>query len=260
MKEQRIFTFGCSLTNYYWPTWADIIGHHHNYQNWGIPGLGNQGIFYQLIEAGKKNQISKNDTVLIMWTFLGRQDRYVRYKWVAPGNPVDEYGIDWIEKYYCEKGSLIQELACMYAVQNILNYWGCKWKFLTVSDLVGTNITTNDSDIDDYLCALQNSDYDYFLKKNLDVDVMETYIDVLKKFHQPSLYNFLHKKYNEICSNKLKFVDRHPTPKMFLDYVNHLDEFKISKKTTIWVNEWDDKVHEANHKKDLRWNATVNRF
>ena len=48
--------------------------------------------------------------------------------------------------------------------------------------------------------------------------------------------------------------------KKYSNLLNHLDEFKISKKTTIWVNEWDDKVHEANHKKELGWTATVNRF
>ena len=35
----RLFTFGCSFTQYWWPTWADILGYQHDfYENWGRCG------------------------------------------------------------------------------------------------------------------------------------------------------------------------------------------------------------------------------
>jgi len=32
----RIFTFGCSFTEYSWPTWADMILHKREGVNYGI--------------------------------------------------------------------------------------------------------------------------------------------------------------------------------------------------------------------------------
>lgn len=32
----RLFTFGCSFTKFFWPTWADILGQEFDYyENWG---------------------------------------------------------------------------------------------------------------------------------------------------------------------------------------------------------------------------------
>ena len=49
MIKGRLFTFGCSMTKYYYPTWADILGKHWEYfENWAEPGGGNQFIFNSL--------------------------------------------------------------------------------------------------------------------------------------------------------------------------------------------------------------------
>ena len=38
----RLYTFGCSMTSYFYPTWADILGQEFSYyENWGEPGAGN---------------------------------------------------------------------------------------------------------------------------------------------------------------------------------------------------------------------------
>ena len=43
---KRLITFGCSFTDYSWPTWADIIAldREVEYENWAIGGGGNQQI------------------------------------------------------------------------------------------------------------------------------------------------------------------------------------------------------------------------
>ena len=36
----RLFTFGCSFTNYAWPTWADFLGlEFEHFENWGVSGV-----------------------------------------------------------------------------------------------------------------------------------------------------------------------------------------------------------------------------
>jgi hypothetical protein len=71
-----LFTFGCSFTEYIWPTWADILGREFEYyENWGKAGGGNQYIFNSLIECHLRNQLTKDDTVIIRWTSPDREDR-----------------------------------------------------------------------------------------------------------------------------------------------------------------------------------------
>ena len=42
----RLIVFGCSFTDYAWPTWADIIAYDLGceYENWAQGGGGNQQI------------------------------------------------------------------------------------------------------------------------------------------------------------------------------------------------------------------------
>ncbi len=72
---RRLFTFGCSFTNYKWPTWADFIATEYDYyENWGKSGAGNYHILSQLFECNQINNFTKNDTVLIMLTSFTRFD------------------------------------------------------------------------------------------------------------------------------------------------------------------------------------------
>ena len=48
LEPKRIFTFGCSFTNYLWSTWANILGYEFReaeFYNFGKSGAGNQYIF-----------------------------------------------------------------------------------------------------------------------------------------------------------------------------------------------------------------------
>ena len=117
------FAFGCSFTSYYWPTWADIFGKEFEYfENWGQSGGGNQFIFNSLMECVVKNKISKDDTVIIMWTNISREDRYVNHKWITPGNIFNQstYTQDFIKEFADIRGYLIRDLNTIFATQNIL--------------------------------------------------------------------------------------------------------------------------------------------
>ena len=77
----RIFAFGCSLTHYFFPTWADILirqyenqGYHG--ENWGRSGAGNQYISTRLWEANTVHRFNKDDVILLQWTSMFRSDRY----------------------------------------------------------------------------------------------------------------------------------------------------------------------------------------
>lgn len=67
---RRFFSFGCSFTDYHWPTWADIIGAEFpdQYFNFGNTGSSNDFIFRSVIEANQIHQFQPDDLVIIQWT------------------------------------------------------------------------------------------------------------------------------------------------------------------------------------------------
>ena len=85
-KYKRFFAFGCSFTSYMWPTWADLISMEiPNSYNYGKPGGGNVFIFQQFVEANVRYKFNQDDLVILCWTNVAREDRYV-HKWLSPGN------------------------------------------------------------------------------------------------------------------------------------------------------------------------------
>ena len=95
--KSRLFTFGCSFTRYCWPTWAEIMAlDFHQCQNWGHVGGGNHFIFYSLIEAIAREKIQTSDTVAIMWTSVGREDRWLDGRWFLQGSI---YNSDYPKNY-----------------------------------------------------------------------------------------------------------------------------------------------------------------
>ena len=77
---KRVFTYGCSVTQHIWPTWADIVCHSaiisgYSGFNAGLSGSGNTGIKRSVIQTHEKYGISSKDLVLVMWTSWLREDR-----------------------------------------------------------------------------------------------------------------------------------------------------------------------------------------
>lgn len=137
VKGSRLFTFGCSFTNYRWPTWADLLGTQFaHYQNWAQSGAGNHFIFNSLIEANQRHSLGESDTVLVCWTNVMREDRYTD-RWQTLGNitscPI--YNKDYVRAAVTERGSLIRDLAMIQAAKTVLEQTGATWRFLSVCDL-----------------------------------------------------------------------------------------------------------------------------
>ena len=42
-NKKRLFTFGCSFTQYNWPTWADILGRSLHQEGWEFHNIGRAG-------------------------------------------------------------------------------------------------------------------------------------------------------------------------------------------------------------------------
>jgi hypothetical protein len=74
---KRLFTFGCSWTNYVWPTWADIIAYDQQieFHNKGKGGAGNTFIASSILESDLKYKFTDTDLILVNWSTWQREDR-----------------------------------------------------------------------------------------------------------------------------------------------------------------------------------------
>ena len=139
----RLFTFGCSFTNYRWSTWADCLApEFDSFENWGQSGAGNEFIFNSVMEADQRQQFGPQDTVMVCWTTSIREDRYVNERWHTLGNmfscPI--YNKDYLATHVDERGLLIKTLAYIKAVKTLLENRQVQWKFLSVDQVDSLNI------------------------------------------------------------------------------------------------------------------------
>jgi hypothetical protein len=140
---KRLFTFGCSFTNYRWSTWADCLAPEFDYfENWGQSGGGNHYIFNSVMEADQRHLFSNDDTVIVCWTTPTREDRYVNGRWHTLGNmfscPI--YNTEYLANHIDERGLLIQTLAYIKATKMLLQNKPVTWQFLSVEQFNSLNI------------------------------------------------------------------------------------------------------------------------
>ena len=132
----RLYTFGCSFTNYTWNTWADIIGSEYEvFENWGLTGAGNQFVINSLTECMQRNKLDSDDTVMIMWSTPHRDDRYLNGRWLAQGNVFNSnYPKEWQEKYCDPFGFLLRDFSYIACAKALLENLGVKYYMFQLTD------------------------------------------------------------------------------------------------------------------------------
>lgn len=130
---RRFFAFGCSMTRYHYPTWADIIGRQFDhYENWGRPGSGNLYILNSVMECHQRNRLTPDDFVVVMWTGLSRIDSYQINEWSHFHNMIlDQQNSDM--PISCVDGYEIIGYAYIAAMQNILENLGVQHRMLHIT-------------------------------------------------------------------------------------------------------------------------------
>lgn len=130
MKYNRFYSFGCSYTNFIWPTWAHIIADDLGipFENWGMSGLGNQAIQSRLVECDFRNNLTSDDLVIVAWSSWSREDRYINDYWHSGGNIFNNnlYDADFIKKYWSWENDVIKNSTAIHmtnkAYKDIIKY------------------------------------------------------------------------------------------------------------------------------------------
>lgn len=209
----RLFTFGCSFTNYRWSTWADCLAPEFDqFYNWGQSGGGNHYIFNSVMEADQRHKFCKNDVVVICWTNVLREDRYTTH-WQTHGNATtcEYYNEAYLQKYVTERGCLIRDLALIKATIRFLeNIQGLKFRSLS-------------------MCPLFFPDQ-YKHKELKHSDISALYSDVLGTI-LPSFYETVLRRDWESNWNTDR-DDPHPTPIEHLAYLDTVLPGWVTKEET----------------------------
>lgn len=183
---KRLFTFGCSYTSWTWPTWADILIHEYKQRgiegyNFGRCGAGNQYIFIKLMEADRKYKFTEEDTVIVEWTTMQREDRFANERWYTPGNIYSQniYTEEFINKWAdpihyvfrdCALVSSVKKMLTLAKV-NYVDFSMSTFKYLdsgdysiqfedvnSLLDFYGDSIKTTLPSMLEYLCLDERSD------------------------------------------------------------------------------------------------------
>jgi hypothetical protein len=152
--KKRLFTFGDSFTQYLYPTWADILGQEFDYyENWGRMAAGNHFIFNSVNECLIRNEVNQNDTFIIMWTNIYREDRYINNQWQFSGNIFSEHKFnpDFYDELFSNKfmdgrGCLLRDLAMINATKTLLDHAQVNYIFLSTVPVTQASLNAHVSD------------------------------------------------------------------------------------------------------------------
>ena len=214
--KSRVFAFGCSFTNYTWLTWPQIVAHNYNLPlyNFGKSGAGNQYIINQIVQADYFYNFQPEDLVVVCWTNVCREDRYVYSKWVHTGNIYNsqtpmhtpEWAVEWVDPY----GMALRDLTSIQLLKSFLDSKNVSYKFLAMCDLLNK---VNQWDKPNKNLTRREETELRPMFKDLLSNVAPSFYDVL--WHND--IDFKREKDREVVHQN--FVDGHPSPIEHLEYI-----------------------------------------
>lgn len=140
----RLFTFGCSFTQYGWPTWADIIAYDRDieYYNYAVAGLGNVGIAHRILEADLKHKFQDDDEIFILWSSWSREDRVKDVDWLGggsvltPNNP--HYDRSFLKNHWDFNNDIVKNSTAIITTNRLfkkfIKWQGSSFDFFTTEE------------------------------------------------------------------------------------------------------------------------------
>lgn len=235
-KYKRVFAFGCSFTQYTYPTWADIIFHetkNAECYNFGKSGMGNLGIACRIAEANTRFKFNEHDIILVMYTTFFREDRWILDRWETHGCVFNQeyYNNNFVKNYVDPIGCLIRDFAQIDMSSNYVKSLPCDSLLLRASDI----------DDEGNVLRLNNPE--------LVDEVINCYSTLWNSF-PTSLRETMFPNGWEIRSTRTAEWSNGPHPDIHpitIDYYNYLKTIglNLSESTYEYVLESDNKLKES---------------
>lgn len=240
-KYKRFFAFGCSFTSYNTPTWADILASEMpncEYYNFGQGGSGNLTISNRIAQANRKYKFNENDLVIVMFTSVCREDRYIDDNWHLHGNVFnqDYYDKNFVKNYCDPIGYLVRDLALIELVTVYLKNLACDSVFLSMANLsLSSGVVAETVSINRQHITFQKLDEIY-----KDIKFPSVVDDDRTEFRGIKLYDH---------EGKLLY-DGHPMPDEYLKFL--LDNnFPITELGKQYVNDSLEKIKDVRTMQEL---------
>lgn len=254
----RLITIGCSLTEYVYPTWADMAGTHFDeYYNLGNAGSGHGYMHIIFNEADTILNLGEGDTVMLMSSSFVRHDVWLPHEgklgnwgWQGNGNVWQEgkFSKDFFAESYSNAHCLMQSYACLKSIKEVCLSKGIKFYLFKGFD-------TNR------------------LRQDYDNVELEFYIDALENLFEIDkigFYTYLHEQslFSGYSYEDTDIVDEHPTITMHNQYLKRTcPEFSISNeyaeelesKLVLTSQEDNRKVQEFNKLRGKRIGSLISK-
>jgi hypothetical protein len=251
MTQKKLYTVGCSLTRYHWPTWADILGQSFDhFENWGNRGAGNKQILERFSELIIKNELTEKDTVVVQWTNYHRFDQHqwdstLDESWYPAGHVFQEGRNDprtiVIQQMWNEQSYIMHTWNYIHAGIGLANTTSAKVIFVFGDDL------RYDLDTEEFFYYTKLLDNEIFVDKDMFNWTTR---------HYDNRMSFYNADPNSNDSNKTP--DYHPTPIMYYNWLNEfigpklgidIDvEFATKMQTAVETVDDYNKIAPAIHK------------
>jgi hypothetical protein len=246
-KYKRFFAFGCSMTSYGWPTWADIIAQEiPEYYNYGQSGGGNLFISCQVTEANFRYKFTDTDLVIIMWSGVSREDRYVNNCWLTPGNIYTQnyYDDNFVQKYADPLGYLLRDLNLITLTSALLDNLQVDYHMLNMAPF-------------DHLQSTNKKMTD---KVNQLFDLYRTTINKLLPDILTLELNGIWPQH-PIRKDGGQTADYHPSPIQHFNYLKKFfPEYSWSNKTIEFVQKEQNKMENIKNFNDLIFKDPLDRL
>lgn len=220
-NKSRLFTFGCSFTEYIWTTWPQVLGKQYQVPlyNYGAQGTGNMYIFNHVMQADCYYDFRPEDIIVVCWTNVCREDRYANKKWYRNGNVLtnSQFGKDWVKLWAQPEGMAIRDYAAIKATQEFIKSKTTNYLFLSMCDIVSRVDQWSDT-VSEPTAASRL--YDTVLK-----EIKPSFYDVLWN------NDLLIKQKLDNDAVHYKFIDGHPSPTEALEYIKLVTDIEISHET-----------------------------
>lgn len=233
---RRIFTFGCSMTEYQWPTWADILCYHYNQEegaeayNYASCGMGNEHILQALTAADLKHTFTNDDIICVLWSSWIREDRLWQDKrWGKQGsilNCTEPKLTQFVDNYFSLENYIMKNITAIHTVNKAYNINFQDHIFQCEEPLMNPEA---DKLLRSFYhdmpggAAFTNKDVAEYIKGNGGVD----------------------------GQSLIREVDGHPSPAEHLIYLENnvlpaLGISQLNTKAAEWVDIWDKRITLAN--------------
>jgi hypothetical protein len=232
---RRIFTFGCSLTAYEWPTWADALCLHYYLEdgcktyNYGSTGMGNEHVVQALAAADLKHTFTDDDIICVLWSSWTREDRVWQDKaWGHYGNILNcPLTVSFGKDYFSLENYIMKNITAIHSANKAynINFQGSVAQVDNVGMVSEGDglLNTFTTGMDQTNIAFTPADREAYIKANNNVDPIEM----------------------------IRSHDGHPCPGEHVAYLKRtvLPELGISSlnpKAALWIQDWDNRLAKLN--------------